>query len=467
MCQLCDAAHPAQAGGDLAQSGVGAAREIRPHPARIEYLIHDAHLVTMDDALGDFPRGSVHIRDGTIVAVGTDISAPEAERINGRGMIVLPGLIDTHWHMWHTLLRSFSGTTPETGFYPTITRFAASMTPDDMYDSTRLAAAEAIYGGITTVHDWCHNIRGAEHAAADVAAIADSGLRARWTFGQRIDQPDAETIRLDILRSMKSDWNSHSGSNLIEIGMGWRGLFRSEWLPEAVYRTEFETARELGLPISAHIASTASRVGHIAKHFEKGLLGPDVNIVHACGANMDEIAMIRDSGATVSLTVLSELRGGWGVPKLHELRQAGVAVGLGVDTAPLVGEANLFKVMAIAVAMENGISQSEFRMIPRDALRLATIGGADVLGIANRVGSLTPGKRADVIAISTDALNMTPLNDPIHAVVECARPENVDTVLIDGIVRKRHGKLTTMDSEEVMLRARKSATDLRQRAAWR
>jgi len=438
----------------------------RPH--RGELIIRNAYVITMDETLGDQPSSSVHVRDGAIFAIGKEIRAEGGREIDGTGMIVLPGLIDTHWHMWHTILRSFSGDTKETGFYPTITRFAASMSPDDMHASTKLAATEAVHAGITTVHDWCHNIRGREHAEADVRALADVGLRARWSFGQRIDQLDSEPIQLAILEAMHGEWERHSNGGLIDLGMGWRGLYRSEWLPEAVYRPEFEMARHLGIPISAHIASIASRTGHVALHAKAGFLGPDVNIVHACGASTDEIAMIRDSGASVSLTILSELRGGWGVPKLSEMLKAGIPVAAGVDTAPLVGEANLFKIMAVAVAMENGIAQDEFRMSPRQALRLCTIDAARVLGIQDRVGSLTPGKRADLIMISTDALNMAPLNDPIHAVVECARPENVDTVVVDGAILKIGGKLApSIDPTSAIANARRSAQEVRERAAWR
>jgi len=437
-------------------------------PRRREFIIQDAYVITMDETLGDQPSSSVHVRDGVIVAVGKDVESAGAQIIDGAGMIVLPGLIDTHWHMWHTILRSFSGDTKETGFYPTITRFAASMSAEDMYHSTKLAATEAVNAGITTVHDWCHNIRSREHAEADVRALAEVGLRARWSFGQRIDQPDGEPILLTVLEDMHRDWKRFSNEGLIHLGMGWRGLYRSEWLPEAVYRKEFEMARHLKLPISAHIASTASRSGHVALHAKAGFLGPDVNIVHACGAQTDEIAMIRDSGASVSLTILSELRGGWGVPKLVEMISAGIPVGAGVDTAPLVGEANMFKIMALAVAMENGIAQDEFRMTSRRAMALGTIDAARVLGIDDRAGSLTPGKRADLIMLSTDALNMVPLNDPVHAVVECARPDNVDTVMVDGVILKSGGKLSpSLDPSRTMSNARQSSREVRERAAWR
>ncbi len=123
-------------------------------PTRREFLIRDAYVMTMDPELADIAGGSVHVRDGNIVAVGKNLHAPEAEVIDGRGMIVLPGLIDTHWHMWNTLLRSFAGDQRGEGYIDRRDHYGSIMTPEDMYRGTSLAALEAVNSGITTVHDW-------------------------------------------------------------------------------------------------------------------------------------------------------------------------------------------------------------------------------------------------------------------------------------------------------------------------
>lgn len=118
--------------------------------------------------------------------------------------------------------------------------------------------------------------------------------------------------------------------------------------------------------------------------------------------------------------------------------------------------------------MENGIAQDEFRMTSRRALVLSTVEAARVLGIDDRVGSLTPGKRADLIMLSTDALNMVPSNDSVHAVVECARPDNVDTVMVDGVILKtRWQAVVFLDPSRTMGNARRSSREVRERAAWR
>ena len=130
----------------FAQGAIDARFE-RPNvtlPARGEFVITNATVITMDPQLGDILNGSVHVNDGAIVAVGANVSAPGATAIDAQGRVVMPGLIDTHWHMWHTLFRGMSGDKREDGFFPTVTRFSGSMSAQDMYASTRLAAAEAV-----------------------------------------------------------------------------------------------------------------------------------------------------------------------------------------------------------------------------------------------------------------------------------------------------------------------------------
>src|SRR3954471_20964913 len=144
-------------------------------PNRGEFLIQNAYVMTMDPALGDISGGNVHVRNGAIVAVGANVQAPGATVLDGKGMIVLPGMVDTHWHMWNTILRSFDGERASDGYFPRTTAFGKAMTPDDMYQSTRLACAEAVHSGITTVHDYCHNGQSREHGEADLRALREAG----------------------------------------------------------------------------------------------------------------------------------------------------------------------------------------------------------------------------------------------------------------------------------------------------
>src|SRR5262249_60005562 len=145
-------------------------------PRRGEFVVRNAIVLTMDPALGDLARGDVHVRNGEIVAVGADL-ATSAQAIDGRGMIALPGLIDTHNHLWNTTCRSTVMEGPEKGYFPTVLALGKQYTPDDTYHGVRLACAELIHSGVTTVHDWAHNIRSPAHADPPLPPLIHTPLR--------------------------------------------------------------------------------------------------------------------------------------------------------------------------------------------------------------------------------------------------------------------------------------------------
>jgi 5-methylthioadenosine/S-adenosylhomocysteine deaminase len=436
-------------------------------PPRRDLLLKNAYVMTMDSALGDIAGGDVHIKNGEIAAVGKGLTAPGATVFDAQRMIVLPGFVETHWHMWNTLLRSFAGEKADQGYFPTAAALGAVMTPDDMYHGTRLGAAEAVSSGITTVHDYCHNVRSRMHAEADIRALQEVGLRARWSYGWSQGLPDTQTVNLQDLEALHRDWDRFSNEGLITMGFAWRGMFRNTPLPREVYRTEFDTVRRLGLPISAHIGSSEDAKGQIEAHAKENLLGEDVQIIHAVSASPAEIQMVAKAGASVSVSPGSELRIGYGFAKVSEFLDAGVRTGFSVDTAALSGDANPFDILKMIRNLENARAHSEFKLSARRVLELGTIEGARSLGIDQRVGSLKPGKRGDIIMISTDNVNLGVFTDPAHMVVEAVQPANVDTVIVDGRVLKRAGRLTALQLELVLQDASASFNAMRKRANWR
>jgi 5-methylthioadenosine/S-adenosylhomocysteine deaminase len=436
-------------------------------PQRGEFTITNAYVMTMDRSLGDFAGGSVHVRNGEIVAVGKLVNGG-GERIDGTGMIVMPGLVETHWHMWNTLFRSFAGDKPEDGYFPTVARFGQQMGPDDMFQGTRLAAAEAINSGMTFVHSWCHNLRSQAHAEADIRALAAVGIRARHSCGWPQGLPDTQSADHIPIESLARDWKSWSNEGLITLGMAWRGQFRAGPIKPEVYQPEFDNARKLALPITVHVAAAAHRaVNQIEPLHKAGLMGKDVQLIHALSASAAELDMIRESGASVSVSPGSELRIGYGYPQTTEMLERGIPLGISIDTSALTGNSNLFAVLRLARDSENARSESEFKMSARKALELGTIEGARSMGMDDKIGSLTPGKHADLIAITTDALNMAVVTDPAHLVLEATGPENVDTVVVDGRILKRGGKLTALDASEIVSGARAALGGVRERTNWR
>lgn len=435
-----------------------------PPPARRELLIRKAYVMTMDSELGDIPGGDVHIRNGAIVAVGKNLSAPNALVLDGQGTIAAPGLVETHWHMWNTLLRNMAGDVPAQNYFAVAARYGQVMSPEDIRHGTLLAAAEALNSGTTTVHNFCHNLRSRQHAEADIRALRDAGLRARWSYGWPQGLPDTELCNLTDLDALHRDWANYSNDGLISLGFAWRGMFRNTQLPREVYRTEFDTARRLGLPISAHVGSAElDAKGQIAAHAKENLLGKDVQIIHAVSASPEEIRMLAAADCSVSLSPGTETRMGYGLTKISEFLDAGIRVGFSIDNTVLAGDANLFGVLKLARNIENGKNHNEFKMTARRVLELGTIDGARSLGIDAVVGSLKPGKRADVIMVSTNHLNMGVFADPAHMLVESTQPENVETVIVDGRILKRDGKLTALSTNTILRDAQASLDAMRKR----
>src|SRR5207249_5014546 len=204
--------------------------------------------------LGDIARGDVHVKNGAIVAVGAGLKASGgAPVLDGRDMIVLPGFVDTHWHMWNTLLRSMAGDKRELGYFPTVATLGKLFTPGDMYQGTRLAAVEALFSGFTFVHDWCHNIRGPEFAAANLRALRESGLRGRFSYGTPQAHPATETIDLIDLERLRRERESLSSEGPLDLGLAWRGMGGAPAVvPPGVHRQEVDPGRAAGLPSSGH-----------------------------------------------------------------------------------------------------------------------------------------------------------------------------------------------------------------------
>jgi cytosine/adenosine deaminase-related metal-dependent hydrolase len=425
-----------------------------------EFLIRNAFVMTMDAAVGDLPNADVHVRGGSIAAVGTGIEVPGVEIIDGRGMLVLPGLVETHWHLWTTLLRSMSGDRQEHGYFPTSRSIGSFYTAQDMYCSARLAAAEAIHSGITFVHDWCHNVRDPAFAEADLRALRESGIRARFSYGTPTGQANTETIDLTDLTRLHEGWRDYSNGGLLSLGLAWRGA------ASAAALMDYRAARELGLPVSVHANNFPSSAGGIAALAAQNLLGPYVQVIHAIWCSAEEIRALADSGATVSLSPYTELRIGFGFPVAGDFIDAGVPVGLSVDTPALSGNADMFAIMKVIQNIENGRARDEFKLPARRVLELATIEGARSMGIDDRVGSLVPGKRADLIMVNTRHVNLGVFSEPAHMLVEAAQPANVDTVVIDGKIRKRAGELVGIDVGAIVNDAAAALAAVRRRAGW-
>jgi cytosine/adenosine deaminase-related metal-dependent hydrolase len=206
-------------------------------------------------------------------------------------------------------------------------------------------------------------------------------------------------------------------------------------------------------------------VGQIANLAKAGMINK-AQIIHATYATAEEIAAMKEAGASVSFAPTSELRIGFGIPPIAAFLDAGVTSALSVDTVELVGNADMFGIMKTAQGIVNGKAENEFKVSARRILELATIEGARAMGIDDKVGSLKPGKRADLIMVQTNAPNLGVFGDPAVMLVTAAQPSNVDTVMVDGRLLKRGGRFTHLKASRIAAEASAANLALRKRAGW-
>jgi 5-methylthioadenosine/S-adenosylhomocysteine deaminase len=457
-------------GGAAALGAVGISDALTAQPAaaatsgerRQEFVVRNAYVLSMDPAIGDVPGGDVHVKDGRIVAVGRKLKARGSE-LDGRGTIVMPGLVDTHWHMWTTLYRSLASSSPANAYFALNLRNGAALLPQDTFRGVRLALADAVASGITTVNDWSHNLRGPEYADANLRAHAQIGLRGRFSYGTPQGRPADQTIDLADLRRVHDQWFRAGRVPLMHLGLAGRppGV-----ATDAVFRTEYDAARALGLPVSYHANSNRAQgaQANIQRLGDAGALGPHTQVIHALFTTEAERALLTSTGTSVSSSPWSELLIGYGVPPIKQLLDAGVLLNLSVDTVPLTGSSDMFSVIRAALGLHRGQSELEFSVAARRMIQAATIDGAKGLGLGDVTGSLTPGKRADLLMVKTGDVTIAPFTDPANMIATATGAEHVDTVVVDGRILKRHGRLTTIDAQQVVREAQQSLEALLKRA---
>ena len=455
----------------LAQAGSGgnpkAGRSAKELPGRGEFVIRGATVLTMDARIGDFARGDVHVRDGAIVAVAREINAPVASSIDARGMICMPGFIDTHWHLWTSVCRPIIRIDdPKLDYFPVTNRLGPHFTPEDSYRSVRLGLSEALSAGATTVHNWAHNIVTPDHADAELRAMRDMGLRGRLAYGPAQGMPNDRPMDLEGLARIKREWMPNDGT--LTLGICSRNvgndanLLRGN-IPLDIVKADWGGARALGLPITLHTSGPSP----ITLLNGAGLLGPDVQLVHPLLTTAEERRILKERGVSYSTSPVGESRrpASAGVIQLAELLEAGVKVSMSTDHTGSYN-CDYFDGMRILYNLHQHRVGQRVPLTAKRLVQLATLDGAVDLGIADRTGSLTPGKRGDIILVRTGDINIAPVGDPYEALVSFAQPRNVDTVIADGRILRRTGRFTALDHAEVLRQAAESAAALRARANW-
>lgn len=425
-------------------------------------LIKNAIVLSQDPSIGELPDADVLIEGDTIAAVGPNLSADGAEVIDATGDIVIPGFIDTHRHTWETSIRTCAPDYTLIDYFSGILdKFAPQYRPEDVLAANRWGALECLNAGITTLVDWSHIMNTPDHADAAIEGLADTGIRSVFAFGFPNTSlqtwwfgPDwggsVETIDGDLARKVRARLSDDSA--LITMALATRG---TNFCKPDVVRYEWELARDLGINITVHVAMDrfGYTKGQLTGLRDMGLLYPNTTYIHASHLTDEEWLLVRDSGGNVSLAPQIETQMGHGWAPAQKASKLGIPVGLSSDVAT-TASADQFTQMHAILASERGRRhQATWEedldgnvgtpdlITARDALRWATLEGAKVAGIADRTGSITPGKKADLVIIDGSAVNVAPIIDPVAAVVCAADISNVETVIVDGVVRKRDFRL--------------------------
>jgi 5-methylthioadenosine/S-adenosylhomocysteine deaminase len=430
-------------------------------------LIASGAVVSMDDTIGTLRRGDLLIEDGVIAAVAPTLDVTDCEVIDAEGMIVMPGLVDSHRHLWYGPIRGCAMDHTLSDMIETLwPRVAASFTPDALYACTRAGIADALEHGITTVLDWCHVLNTPDHASEAVRAHLELPMRAVFAYGSSMARKLAEFEGL----ATATDWSPAralrknglaSDADRITMALAVQGPDVTS--PEIVAQ-DVAVAREIGVPISMHVGVPMGpppprpEIRFLA---DEGLLGADMNFVHCCTTTDDEFRRLAAAGGTATVSPMAELALGMGSPATARMRDCGVPPAVGSD-AVCSSSGDLFEEARVALLAERTRAaaamfakgraverSSELTMTAREALETITINGARACWLGDRVGSLTPGKAADVILLRGTDLNLSPLSDLIGTIVCCAHGSNVDTVLVGGMIVKRGGALVGIDVKAI------------------
>jgi cytosine/adenosine deaminase-related metal-dependent hydrolase len=406
------------------------------------------------------PTGDVLVEGDRIAAIAPKLAAEGAEVVDCTGHFVLPGLINAHMHTWQTALRSVAANWTLLEYFRHVhAGLATVFTPDDIHIATLAGAQNQLDHGVTTLVDWAHNKPTPGHTDAGVDALKESGIRAAFFHGSPKPDPkpgephfsEVPHPRSEIERLMRGALSDRTA--LVTLGMAVLGPHYSTL---DVSAHDFALAKELGLVASMHQGGgDAKTPGGWETLMARGLVGPHINVVHGNNLTDAQLKAFVDLGVTFSITPENEMAQGHGHPITGRLRALGAAPSIGVDLESAIS-GDMFTVARMALAsqraLDNAAERAKSGGIPAtatvpagEALDWTTTRGAAMLGLSDRIGSLAPGKQADIAVMSLGALAMWPVHDAVATVVMQGSGARVRDVIVAGAFRKRDGTLLGPD----------------------
>ena len=415
------------------------AKEITNHRT----LIRNASMVlTMDPSLGEGILGIVRdadvLFDGKIISIGKNLSGDGAIIIDATGNIVMPGFVDVHNHLWQSLIRGCGADKELKGWLKECVRSVGKKVIDEpgAYAGVRLSTMDLITTGVTTVVDVSHTFNPG-FTRGNLRALKDSGLRFSFAYCFHDNLPVEE----EVLRIKKEFIDPNPLASLQVCSHPAEKTFKG---------LKFMTrlSKKLKVPLNVHVLESRLQIKErpIKLLDEAGAFDTQILANHVIHVNRADIAQLRESNVSVAHNPLSNMRLASGVMPISKLQKAGLKIGLGLDGGTN-DTSDMFANMRAAVGLQRAVSLApDAYPTIEDVLRIATLGGAEALHMEDTIGSITPGKRADIIVLDLDRLNSAPQWNAVNQIVFNARPQNVKHVFVDGVHLKADWKLILKDT---------------------
>jgi 5-methylthioadenosine/S-adenosylhomocysteine deaminase len=446
------------------------------------FILADAWLITMNERREVLEGASVCVEQDRIAAVGTREALkqrfPEAEVVDCKGRIAMPGMVNTHTHLFQTLLKGLGDDMVLKKWFTCMTGpSAVHLTSEDAHIAALHGCVESIRSGVTTVVDFMYAHPRPGLTKAVVEAFEETGMRGFVCRGflsnggqygvprELIEEPEHA---IGDAREQIRRYN-RAGAR-VQVGLAPCMIWSVD---EKGFRLTRELVNETRALITTHLSETtfelevaASLYGRTDSEFlsDIGFLGPDVIAAHCVHCKSHDIRILLHHKTKVSHNPCSNLYLASGCPPIPEMLLAGVTVGLASDGPASSNNHSLFQAMMFAALMQKGFRQDATIMTAEKVMEMATIDGARAVGLEAQIGSVEIGKKADLIVIDYENAFMTPSHNPVSAIVYSALGHEVSTVIIDGRIVMRDGVVTSVNEAAVRRQAQISADDLTRRA---
>ncbi|MEM6161134.1 amidohydrolase [Erwinia sp. P6884] len=448
----------------------------------MSYLLADGWIITMNPDRDIFEQASLLISGDRIAAIGSratlQAANPEAEVIDCRDSIIMPGMVNTHTHLFQTLLKGLGDDMVLKKWFTCMTGpSAVALTEEDVFAAALHGCVESVRSGVTSLVDFMYAHPRPGLTAKVIEAFELSGIRGHvcrgfLTTGAEHGIPAGliETPEAALADAREVIHRYHRPEGRVKVGLAPSMIWA---LDEKVLRGTRALADETGVLITTHVAETDFEISQSQLRFQSsdteflsdiGFLGPDVLAVHCVQCSSRDIRALKHHDVRISHNPCSNLYLASGIPPIPEMLAAGLTVGLGSDGPASSNNHSLFQAMKTAALVQKGVHRDPTIITAEKAIEMATIDGARAIGLDHLVGSLEVGKKADVIVIGTDHPAMTPIHHPVSALVYSALGHEVTDVFIDGEIVMRNGTLTRVNQRDVLRRSRQAAASLAARS---